>query len=231
MNQKAIEEAIAQRMMAETGDNPAMRAAAYMEKLCQNVWWLPVVREPERVLYELLEQTIEDDAIRNFIRQGLKVPVAEEGVDPSTYQCLPPNPRRLKGLANLIGRLSSRLPGREVGLSEEEMILEARLLVIVAYVYQFHHDLHIRWEADLDLYNEIRDWCRAGKDLPFDNSLKLPLKQSDADSTESQPIGQFGTTYPDPTQSSVFWIQPLILHLGTEIAPQRFEHYLHGVPT
>ena len=230
MNQKAIEEAIAQRMMAETGDNPAMRAAAYMEKLCQNVWWLPVVREPERVLYELLEQTIEDNAIRNFIRQGLKVPVAEEGVDPSTYQCLPPNPRRLKGLANLIGRLSSRLPGREVGLSEEEMILEARLLVIVAYVYQFHHDLHIRWEADLDLYNEIRDWCRAGKDLPFDNSLKLPLKQSDADSTESQPIGQFGTTYPDPTQSSVFWIQPLILHLETEIAPQRFKGYLHGVP-
>ena len=230
MNQKAIEEAIAQRMKAETGGNPAMRAAAYMEKLCQNVWRLPAVREPEQVLYELLEQTIEDDAIRNFIRQGLKVPVAEEGVDPSTYQCLPPNPRRLKGLANLIGRLSSRLPGREVGLSEEEMILEARLLLIVSYIYQFHHDLHIRWEADLDLYNEIRDWCEADKDLPFDNSLKLPLKQSDADSTESQPIGQFGTTYPDPTQSSVFWIQPLILHLETEIAPQRFERYLHGVP-
>ena len=230
MNQKAIEEAIAQRMKTETGGNPAIRAAAYMEKLCQNVWRLPAVREPEQVLYELLEQTIEDDAIRNFIRQGLKVPVAEEGVDPSTHQCLPPNPRRLKGLANLIGRLSSRLPGHEVGLSEEEMILEARLLLIVSYIYQFHHDLHIRWEADLDLYNEIRDWCEVDKGLPFDNSLKLPLKQSDADSTESQPIGQFGTTYPDPTQSSVFWIQPLILHLETEIAPQRFERYLHGVP-
>ena len=231
MNQKAIEEAIAQRMKAETGDNPAMRAAAYMEKLCQNVWRLPAVREPEQVLYELLEQTIEDDAIRNFIRQGLKVPVAEEGVDSSTYQCLPPNPRRLKGLANLIGRLSSRLPGREVGLSEEELILEARLLVIVAYVYQFHHDLHIRWEADLDLYNVIRDWCRSGKDLPFENSLKLPLELADASSTGSQPSARFGTTYPDPAQSGVFWIQPLILHLGREMAPQRFGRYLHGVPT
>ena len=232
MNQKAIEEAIAQRMKAETGDNPAMRAAAYMEKLCQNVWRLPAVREPEQVLCELLEQTIEDEAIRGYIRQGLSVPVPGEGTPPSTYQCMPPNPRRLKGLANLIGRLSPRLPIHEAWLlDEEEMILEARLLLIVSYIYQFHHDLHIRWEADLDLYNEIRDWCRADKDLPFDNSLKLPLKQSDADSTESQPIGQFGTTYPDPTQSSVFWIQSLILHLGTEIAPQRFEHYLHGVPT
>ena len=230
MNQKAIEEAIAQRMKAETGDDPTMRAAAYMEKLCQNVWRLPAVRKPEQVLCELLEQTIEDDAIRNFIGQGLKVPVAKGGVDPSIHQCLPPNPRRLKGLANLIGRLSPRLPSREARLDEEEMILEARLLLIVSYIYQFHHDLHIRWEADLDLYNEIRDWCRDDRNLPFENSLKLPLKLSDVGSTESQPLSQFGTTYPDPTQSSVFWIQPLILHLGTEIAPQRFERYLHGVP-
>lgn len=231
MNQKAIEEAIAQRMKTETGGNPTMRAAAYMEKLCQNVWRLPAVREPEQVLCELLEQTIEDEAVRNFIRQGLKAPVAKGGMDPSMYQCLPPNPRRLKGLANLIGRLSPRLPSGEAWLDEEEMILEARLLLIVSYIYQFHHDLHIRWEADLDLYDEIRDWCRTDKGLPFENSLELPLKLSDADSTESQPLGQFGTTHPDPTQSSVFWIQPLILHLGTEIAPQRFERYLHGVPT
>ena len=241
MNQRAIEEAIAQRMGVSMGDRPqpenesnydrTMLAAAYMEKLCQNVWRLPAVREPEKVLCELLKQTIEDEAIRSFIRQGLKVSVAEEGIAPSTYQCMPPNPRRLKGLANLIGRLSPRLPSHEARLKEEEMILEARLLLITAYIYQFHHDLHIRWEADLDLYNEIRNWCRTGKDLQFKNSLKLPLAMSDAGSAESSPSGQFGTTYPDPTQSNVFWIQPLILHLGTEIAPQRFGRYLHGGPT
>ena len=230
MNQKAIEEAIAQRMKAGADENTMMRAAAYMEKLCQNVWRLPAVREPEQALCELLEQTIEDEAVRGYIRQGLGVPVPGEGAPPSTYQCVPPNPRRLKGLANLIGRLSSRLPDWEAGLGEDEMILEARLLVIVAYVYQFHHDLYIRWEANLDLYNVIRDWCRSGKDLPFENSLKLPLALADASSTESQPSAKFGTTYPDPAQSGVFWIQPLILHLGIEMAPQRFERYLHGVP-
>ena len=46
MNQKAIEEAIAQRMKYLADDDPAMRAAAYMEKLCQNVWRLPAVRKP-----------------------------------------------------------------------------------------------------------------------------------------------------------------------------------------
>lgn len=233
MNQKAIEEAIAQRM--KTGadgnnGNPMMRAAAYMEKLCQNVWRLPAVREPEQVLCELLEQTIEDEAARGYIRRGLSIPAAGEGAPPSTYQCVPPNPRRLKGLANLIGRLSSRLPGREARLDDDEMVLEARLLVIVAYVYQFHHDLYIRWEANLDLYNVIRDWCRSDNDLPFGNSLKLPLLAlSDASSTGSQPSARFGTTYPDPAQSGVFWIQPLILHLGIEMPPQRFGRYLHGV--
>ena len=230
MNQKAIEEAIAQRMKTGADDDARLRAAAYMEKLCQNVWRLPAVREPGQVLYKFLEKTIEDEATRIFIRRGLSVPVAREGTSPSTYQCVPPNPRRLKGLANLIGRLSPRLPGHEAGLDEDEMIFEARLLVIVAYVYQFHHDLYIRWEANLDLYNEIRDWCQTVKNLPFENSLKLPLKLPDADSTESQPSSQLGTTYPDPAQSGVFWIQPLILHLGDEIAPRRFERYLHGAP-
>ena len=107
MNQKAIEEAIAQRMQTETGGNPTMRAAAYMEKLCQNVWRLPAVRKPEQALCELLKETIKDKAVRGYIRQGLSVPVPGEGTPPSTYQCVPPNPRRLKGLANLIGRLSS----------------------------------------------------------------------------------------------------------------------------
>ena len=33
------------------------------------------------------------------------------------------------------------------------------MLVIVAYIYQFHGDIYIRWEAELDFYNKIFDWC------------------------------------------------------------------------
>ena len=232
MNQKAIEEAIAQRMKSAANDNPAMRAAAYMEKLCQNVWRLPAVRKPERVLCELLEQTIEDDTVRDFIGRGLEVPSLGGATAQSRYQCMPPNPRRLKGLANLIGRLSRRLPSHEAGLGEDAMILEARLLLVVAYVYQFHHDLHVRWEADVGLYNVLHDWCLGtGASLPMESSLELPLKSSEPAAGESRPSREMGTTYPDPAQAGVFWIQPLILHLGNEIESQRFERYLHGVPS
>ena len=240
MNQKAIEEAIAQRMSASNDGRPqeasdgygqsAVRAAAYMEKLCQNVWRLPAVRRPEWVLCNLLEDTVADGAVRALIRKGMEVPRSEGEVTSSGYQCMPPNPRRLKGLANLIGRLSPRLPGLDAGLSEDEMILEAGLLLIVAYIYQFHHDLHVRWEADLHVYNVIHDWCLGtGESLPFNSSLELPLKSIEAEPDESQPSREMGTTYPDPTQAGVFWIQPLIVHLGKEIAPRRFGRYLHGV--
>ena len=241
MNQKAIEEAIAQRMSASSNGRPqeasdgygeaAMRAAAYMEKLCQNVWRLPAVRRPERVLSRLLEETVKSEFVRERVGKGLDVPRPGEKGEESKYQCLPPNPRRLKGLANLIGRLSPRLPSQDAGLSDERMVLEARLLLIVAYIYQFHHDLHVRWEADSGLYNRIHDWCEgAGETLPFESSLALPLVSSSPDAVESGSSRDMGTTYPDPTQASVFWVQPLILHIGSEIAPQRFERYLHGVP-
>lgn len=250
MNQKAIEEAIAQQMKAETDNNPKIRAAAYMEKLCQNVWRLPAVRQPEQMLYDLLEETVASEAVRGLIKQGLEEPQHQRLEGPEC-QCLPPNPRRLKGLANLIGRLSWRLPSQEENTADKDkgMIVEVQLLTIVAYVYQFHHELHVRWEAELGLYNEIYDWCTGtDRELPFLGHLELPYQAiqqpppsmprpavapppppPDERSAVSKPLWTLKSTYPDPTDANVFWIQPLILHLGSEATPQRFKRYLHEV--
>lgn len=234
MNQKAVEEAIAKRMGSDPkrtgGDgNRTVRAAAYMEKLCQNVWRLPAVREPDQVLYGLLEETIESGDVREWIKRAAG-PVQE-------HHCLPPNPRRLKGLANLLGRLSPRLPVRQGEPDDEGAIQEAKLLVITAYVYQFHHDLYVRWEADSRLYDRIRDWCEGSDvDLPFLEPLVLPTRMIEPGSTERTQLRQgeanieLESTYPDPTEAGVFWIQPLILALDSEVDPSRFDHYLHGAP-
>lgn len=213
MNQKAIEEAITLRMKAGSSGDPTMRAAAYMEKLCQNVWRLPAVRQPERVLHELLAETVQDHEVRHRIKQGLEA---------TDRQCLPPNPRRLKGMANLIGRLSPRL-SQAAGSA---MLFETQLLVIVAYIYQFHHDLYVRWEADPNLYDIIYEWCRGvDRDLDFLKRLQLPLQVVDEEPARTE------STYPDPTEANVFWIQSLILHLGSAVDPEKFELYLHGVAT
>lgn len=85
MNQKVIEKAIGSQIPDE--DSPKERAAAYMDKLCQNVWRLPAVRRPDLFLKEMLADTVEDETTRNRIVEGIK-----------GLRCLPPNPRRLKVL-------------------------------------------------------------------------------------------------------------------------------------
>ena len=230
MNQKAIEEAIAQRMKVEAGHDPTARAAAYMEKLCQDVWRLPAVRRPTQVLSGLLEKTVASPAVRDWIRQGVEAP---------EHPCLPSNPKRLKGLANLLGRLYLRLPRHEGDPGNPAAIFEAQLLVIVACVYQFHHELYLRWEADSRLYDRIREWCgsvstraaapETGEDrtLPFLELLTLPLRSAEPETTEAPPEN-FETTFPDPTDANVFWIQSLVLNLDPTTTLEQFEPYLHG---
>ena len=228
MNKKIVENAIGTRMLGAASDDQKesysgsdqvrFRAAAYMEKLCQNVWQLPAVRNPGKVLSKLLEVTVESSLVRDLIEQA----VTED-------QCLPPNPRRLKGLANLIGRLSQRLSSK----SEQVTVEDARMLVIVAYIYQFHGDIYIRWEAELDFYNKIFDWCMGtNTDVKILKVLKLP-KQIVHQDTDPTPSVETVTesTYPDPTETNVFWIQSLIISLSSEVSPQHFEPYLHSIST
>ena len=227
MNQKAVEDAIGSRAGITSEHTPTegpldqgikSRAAAYMEKLCQNVWRLPAVQNPGSVLHGLLEKTVENDNIRGLIWDAV-----------NKIRCLPPNPRRIKGLANLIGRLSPRLPTES---DREVAIIEARILVIVAYIYQFHADIYVRWEAELDLYDKIFDRCRGAKsNIPFLDSLVLPTKKGEMESAPESST-KTESTYPDPTDTNVFLDpQPLILSLGTEVTSDQFKPYLHGRAT
>ena len=221
MNQKAVENAIGIQMKGESSEGRRKsRAAAYMEKLCQNVWQLPAIHNPSQVLHGLLKKTVKRENVRKWIEQAVK-----------ESPCLPPNPRRLKGLANLIGRLSAQFPQEQEIESDEAAVIEARILVIVAYIYQFHTDLYIRWEAELDLYNKIFDWCQGTElEIPFLKSLVLP-KQRIVAAEAPTPSTEIKSTYPDPTETNVFWIQSLILSLGSEVTSKQFEPYLHGKTT
>ena len=103
MNQRAIEEAIGSRMQS---DNRQQRAAEYLEKLCQNIWRLPMVRKPVDMLGDLLINTVTDGDVHACITSALRT---------FHQPCLPPNPRRLKGLANLIGRFGRKVLAECVG--------------------------------------------------------------------------------------------------------------------
>ena len=230
MNQRAIEEAIGSRMESEIREDRQQRAAAYLEKLCQNIWRLPVVRNPVDIIADLLKTTVKDDEVHAWIATALRT---------FDQHCMPPNPRRLKGLANLIGRLSARLSPNMREEDERMRIREVTILIVVAYVYQFHHDIYLRWDADSGMYRKIWEWCSGNpdRDLGLFKLIGLPKRRSIADLDEHSPtVGssstpQIESTYPDPTNANVFWIQPLVLLLGDDADPQLFERYLYGVST
>lgn len=220
MNQRIVEYAIGKHVpIAEKQEHlrPEL-ASAYLEKLCQNVWRLPAIADPKGFLVSLLP----DDVRRGWIDRAIGPP-----------DCLPPNPRRLKGFANLLQRFGERhLPSH--GTPDDPAIIEqARLVVIVAYVYQFHHDLYRHWETNPSLFEHLRDWVRSVEPVPggpvaelFGRLRRAVLIQSDPKTPT--PAWIVGSAFPDPYDSNVLWIQRLIHELGPEIVSETFLPYLRA---
>lgn len=248
MNQRIVEDAVAHHLpLADDGASAerAERATAYLEKLCQNVWRVPQVRDPKSFLLELLP------AEMGVVRSWIDAAVA-------SHRCLPPNPRRLKGLANLVQRFQDRLPSTQGPADDEDMIQEARLMLIVAYVYQFHHDLYRLWEANPEVGERLLRWARgyATEPDPAEAETEAEKKEQEAlllyqvlhrlrrvvliRPVETKPTPEFvsGSAFPDPADAGVFWVQPLLHEAATaatlatmatvdeDLAP-RFARYLH----
>lgn len=214
MNQKILEGAIGENVPSGDGEHVSReRAAAYLEKLCQNVWRLPSVRNPKKLLCEFLPGA----DVKRCIGEAI-----------GELHCLPPNPRRIKGLANLIQRVWSRLDRQFLNRDDSELIHEAKLILVVAYVHQFHHDLFLHWEANPELYHPLLEWVRGyEKSLPVIERLKRPYVIK-TDETTTTPEYDMTSAYPDPTGSNVFWVQPLIHELGKDARIEDFARYLHG---
>ena len=226
LNQKAVEGAIANRLAGGLTDEDARRdaqarAASYLEKICQNVWHLPIPDAPGQLLCDL-------------VADGGDVPSHQVGWLREVVgqrQCLPPNPRKLKGLANLVVRLFARLPSH-VEAGRDNLGREAvQNLLMVAYVHQFHHDLYVRWQANPDgLYDAIGKWCRGGEPaLDVLQALQLPVAPASGGPEDAE--GEAATdqnTFPDPTAANVFWIQDIVRDMSEHAGPAPYAPYLQA---
>ncbi len=226
LNQKAVEGAIANRLAGGLTDEDARqdaqaRAASYLEKICQNVWHLPIPDAPGQLLCEL-------------VADGGNVPSHQIGWLREVVgqrRCLPPNPRKLKGLANLVVRLFARLPSH-IDEGRDNLGREAvQNLLMVAYIHQFHHDLYVRWQANPDdLYDAIGKWCRGGEPaLDVLEALQLPVAPASGgpeDAEDEAGIDQ--NTFPDPTAANVFWIQDIVRDMSESAATALYATYLQA---
>lgn len=215
MNQGAVIDLLAPHFSKKGDDDLAeRRAESYLEKLCANVWRLPPVRDPLALLRHWL--FVDADAIGEKDLQQRIQAIANADV---LGRSLPPNPRKLKALANTLLALWE---GGAKATATVDDKLGLQCFVFLAYVYQFHQSLYQRWVLAPDFFETMKEWAQ-GKPLlearrPIFAALRLTAAQPAASGTDEKTTPSASTLaatqslYPEPGQHGVFWMTPWLLH-------------------
>ena len=211
MNQQIVVEAISEKLSeGRSLENishriaaPSIRAEAYLEKMCSSI---ERISPPKNC----------DDLLINWIisaefRQDLTLAMTDGS---NHIRCLPPNPRRLKALANILNKWERTLSPIDEGTQNDKTI-RAQALLILAYVYQFHGELFQRWCFTPSFYTQLKKWSTepwtdTSNWPPYLSILELPEEISAGSSSSATPNIQFKSNYPDPYSANVFWIAPLV---------------------
>jgi hypothetical protein len=192
-----------------------------------------MVYHPKKFLLELLPDT----ALKQWVNTAIPYD-----------DCLPPNPRQIKGFANLFQRFAERyLPAQSDG-DDPGVLTKVKLIFIVAYVYQFHHNLYRLWEANPEVYDHLLRWARGGQteltraetesEKAYERELLLfklierlrrPWLIKTVETT-AVPQYRYENAFPDPADRNVLWIQRLIHQVSEEGAAKSgsFVPYLRG---
>lgn len=223
MNQQVVVEAIAERLKKDDQDKTVvLRAEAYLEKLCSNIWRLPLPADPVGYFANL----VDDATARQAITQARQGGGAAQASPCAPF--LPPNPRRLRALANTYNRL---IAAAEVAGWDSYTTDRHLRLLLVAYLYQFHSDLYQRWHYDQNFLLRLQTWLNNPSSAYKDNEphlwrLSLPTQFKSDPSSPTPGAGSLEGRYPDPASTAIFWIAPLLQLVLRNTTPQEFDRLL-----
>lgn len=224
MNERILVDAIHEDISApkETPrEELKLRAAHYLEKICTDIYRLSLPADSTILFSQWISGTEH--------RQALIAALGK-------IDCLPPNPRRLKALANQWERFAQYVTFPTTTGEQETWAVR---VLVAASVHQFHRDMWERWHYNTNFWNEIKAWCLGERgNLQADNGNAINgttlLKPEWAQSLKlnyqvnwnelSQPIQQPG--FPNPGDIENFWIGALIYQHKDVLDPKGFEPLL-----
>jgi len=239
MNQKIVVDAIAKEINTKSsGDEQSVNtiyAEAYLEKLCSNIERLPPPKAPCKLFNQWLEQCHKNT--QNNLNNDIFIEFTDALQNEHGFlDCLPPNPRKIKALANQVFQWLELVCHQQH--KNIDPILKYRILMLIAYVYQFHSELFQRWQHTPEFFDQLDKWAQCefktddDKDTPsYFSALELPFaKDNDEHPVEdnaqpsqvSEPTPIYGdgetesntkrftSRFPDPYAVNVFWAQPLL---------------------
>lgn len=221
LNQQAVQDAIAGKL----GDGCSKKANAYLEKICQNVWRLPLIGSPGHAVC----QWVSDEFLARNLSEVFKQ------YDEQDKQLLPPNPRKLKGFANLINRNSD--VGRGLfersalnsDILEEQNMLRLKMWVVALYFYQFFPDLFVKWRYSPGFFDDLRQWILGEKEVGKDFDDIILTHSYSTDLTRPVPAYMASNNYPDPSSPQVLWVSVLIADIPSYIRGESFSDILRSV--
>lgn len=188
-----------------------LRAAHYLEKICSDIYRLPLPTKPGELFANWLPE--------------LHKPVLLHFFDIDSFlwggRCLPPNPRRLKALANQWTHFADKLvfPSELV----EQQAWAVRVLV-AAYIHQFHRDLWERWHFNPDFWEELKAWCQgkylAGTTPKWAEALKFTEQVTEIGDALNPTAWK--TDFPNPGDIDLFWLDGLIRRYSDILTAQDF---------
>lgn len=222
MNESVLTDAIREEISAPGNASLgelSLRASHYLEKICTDIYRLPLPPDSSALFSLLLSASVCTDYVNAFnLCVGDKI-------------CLPPNPRRLKALANQWARFSGCIKFPDT--ATEQGIWAARVTV-AAYIHQFHRDLWERWHFDHDFWIEFLAWCNGERSFspdgesispPWASALKLSTRILNP---HTGVLPNWSLQYPNPGDIDVLWIDELIRVYGDYLKPIDFKPLLMG---
>jgi len=222
-----VESFIAEDYKDQKGDGRP-RAHEYMEKICQNIWHLPMPTYSADFLKTSLDKIAEQQflsstapARKDFFESVVKV-IREENY-------VAPNPRRVKGFANLLERMFEHHPVRYTGEDVED---NARIAIIFGFLYLSDRPVYRILQTQPGFYNEILlRWARNPGDSNLEHypilGMLKPVERSGPvdEATARFEVPSRIPAYPDPAQEGVMRVQRLIVKLG-ELKAEEVGRYL-----
>ncbi|MGQ0501833.1 MAG: KAP family P-loop NTPase fold protein [Panacagrimonas sp.] len=222
INQQAIIEALARHYGAKSEDEHrrySSKASSYIEKICGNVYSLP---PPENVEATFVKEWIKKLA-QPVLGEQLELALKDNG---TWVRCLPPNPRRLKMLANTVVRAWTRFSASPDWINSQgndaQRLRMMRALICLTYCFQFHHAWFLNWRGEVEaglglldewLSHDSSPKLNAAGRQKFERDYCLHLPKPRLAHTADEPLH-----VPDRADPGFFWIAPLYELLRTPLA-------------
>lgn len=226
VNLRQIEQAIAPLLPgAKDAEMPAEKraeAAEDLEKLCPLMWKLPFLASSTRA--SLLRRWLADPSHADA-RTTTPLPTKFRDTLEQTaneFDCLPANPRKIKGIANTIRQLAAHGWSDQAQLNTELPVpeVEADGLLIAATIYHLHPELLRYLQTSRAAWDELLNWLLGKSQLPENASdllkllvtLRFPTEVAKGDPEKAATPGGDArvSVFADPVHLNVFRIQELL---------------------